>query len=236
LDTSALEALIAQKLRVEDIPMSQPLPLAPDRGDRLSGDVPLAAVTANLAGGKCLSTLKRLGVEFEVPDFETPHVETPILLSGPIAGVEILPRWPKVDRTQEVLDCRLGLALVGLSRVAAAQGVRKILYYSIYRPSPAGKPPKKGAQHPRGMAIDIGWLELRSGALVSVLDNFPHRRGQPICKQMDLDDAGNLLRQFVCQAHAEQLFQVMLTPNANADHQNHFHFDLTPEGSWCILQ
>lgn len=235
LDYAALESLIAQKL--EEQAQAEAASSTGDElasSERLAGDVPVAAVTANLSAKRCLSTLRRHGVKIERPDFETPHVDTPLLLAGPIEGVEIGPRSSRADRTQEVMDCRLALALVGLARSAAALGVRKILTYSTYRLS--HKPPQKGHQHQRGLAIDIGWLELATGERVSVLDSFPRHDGQPPCKTVSTDEAGELLQRFVCQAHADKLFQVMLTPNANREHHNHFHFDLTPDATWYIFK
>lgn len=238
LDDEALAALIAAKLQDQEQDQDvEAAPRAPSLSleDGLAGDVPPAVVTANLSSQQCREELRKRGVTFEVPSFQTPDVETPVLLAGPIESVEIGPRWPKVSRVQEVMDCRLALALVGLARIAGAQGIRKILYYSIYRPAPAGKPRRGGSQHRRGMAIDIGWLELDNGERVSVLESYPRRNKKPPCDEVKVGQQGRGLQRFVCQAHAEKLFQVMLTPNANPAHHNHFHFDLVSGVRWYIF-
>jgi hypothetical protein len=238
LDYDALEALIAEKLQDEDVKVGVETPaLAPTLAleNGIAADVPPAAVTANLSSLQCRAELRKRGVKFEIPSFPTPDVETPVLLAGPVESVEIVPRWPKASRVQEVMDCRLALALVGLARIARAQGIQKILYYSIYRPAPAGKSRKGSSQHQRGMAIDIGWLEFDEGERVSVLTGYPRRPKKPPCDEVELGQKDRRLQQFVCQAHADKLFQVMLTPNANPAHHNHFHFDLVSGVRWYIF-
>ena len=50
------------------------------------------------------------------------------------------------------------------------------------------------------------------------------------------DDKGQLLQDFACGLHKDKVFNVVLTPNANKAHHNHFHFDITPNATWYILR
>ena len=53
------------------------------------------------------------------------------------------------------------------------------------------------------------------------------RNDQPVAR---------LLRDVACQGHRERLFNMMLTPNYNADHHDHFHLDLQPEKTWFLIK
>ncbi|MEO8840370.1 MAG: extensin family protein [Kofleriaceae bacterium] len=39
----------------------------------------------------------------------------------------------------------------------------------------------------------------------------------------------------VCGAADAALFNVMLTPNFNAEHRNHLHLELTPDAGWMMV-
>ena len=41
---------------------------------------------------------------------------------------------------------------------------------------------------------------------------------------------------FVCDAAGRAIFHVMLTPNWNAEHKNHFHLEITPEANWMMVK
>ncbi|MCP4199200.1 MAG: extensin family protein [Proteobacteria bacterium] len=206
---------------------------------------------------QCLSKLRKAGVRFKKPAFSTPKVRTPLLLIGPIAGVEIKPRWPKNQHVNAVMDCHLMLALVEVARQASRLGVKKILYYSTYRPlreppdtckrGKAGshcrkqkrayrKAKRSPSQHRKALAIDIRWFVTDSGETIDVLEDFERRRHRFPCDTRTRTDKGRLLQQFACSLHYNETFNVMLTPNANKAHHNHFHFDITPDATWYILR
>jgi hypothetical protein len=44
------------------------------------------------------------------------------------------------------------------------------------------------------------------------------------------------LRELVCAARSSGLFTVILTPNANAEHADHFHFDLKRGAHYFLLE
>lgn len=44
------------------------------------------------------------------------------------------------------------------------------------------------------------------------------------------------LWRFVCEAASRALFHVILTPNYNAQHKNHFHLEITPEADWMLIR
>jgi hypothetical protein len=206
----------------------------------------------------CAGALAAAGIATSKPDFETPFVAQPLLLDGPVEGVAIRPKWRRELRVNEVMDCRLVLALRGAARAARASGFAEILFYSTYRPiqeppaecpdGAAGKRCRaaraawakaaagKASMHRRGLAIDIGWLTATDGTPVEVLASYERHDGAPPCAAPAATDLGKRLRDFACALHAGKAFNVVLTPNANKAHHNHFHFDVTPNARWYIVR
>lgn len=220
-------------------------------------DVPTAHEVWRLSSSRCRKKLRRAGVKFEQPKFATTRVETPVLLTGPVSGVDIAPRWPKSNKTTNVMDCRLVLGLKVLAEYAKTLGVERILYYSSYRPiKPLPKKCKRPkpnrrckrlkkafrrasknpTQHRKALAIDIRWFVLKSGEWIDVKEHYDRRDGVPPCDYTAKTDSGRLLQDLACTLHRNQVFNVILTPNANPAHHDHFHLDITPKAEWYIVR
>jgi hypothetical protein len=41
---------------------------------------------------------------------------------------------------------------------------------------------------------------------------------------------------FVCDAAEQAMFNVILTPNFNKQHKNHFHLEITPDAAWMLIK
>ncbi len=256
-DPEALAALILERLadheKEETSWKSTTKP-----SDRVGVRAPPAYDNWRLTKKQCLARLNKEGIQFHEPDFITPLVTVPLLLDGPIGGVEIKPRWPtKAKRVNAIMDCHLVLALVETARQARILGIERILFYSTYRPiKTPPKSCKRGktgsrcrrwkkayrkkrkapSQHGRALAIDIRWFITNKGETIDVLEHFDRRRRKSPCDYTASTDKGRILQSFACALHRNRIFNVMLTPNANKAHHNHFHFDITPDAKWYILR
>ena len=184
----------------------------------------------------CRARLDEAGIAVSVPDFVTPFVKQPLLLDGPILGVIVRPKSRRELRVNEVMDCRLIAALMDAARIARSLGFSELQFYSTYRPMRDGAKAGKASMHRRGLAIDVGWLLTADGAAVEVLESYELRPGEPPCDAAAGTDLGRRLRDFACALHAARIFNVVLTPNANKAHHNHFHFDITPDACWYIIR
>lgn len=235
-DGQALADLIATRLREED----GREPLRPVGPEILGGPhvprVPSAYENSRLAPEECLAKLESLGVAFAKPSFETPGVETPLLLKGPVAGVIVRPRWDRPKPENAVMDCHLALAVFDLAERARESGVTEILYYSAYRPLRRGDRPRNPSQHRAGLGLDVRWLVLRDGRTLDVLDDFERSDGAPPCEGEPTTHEGRLLRDLACGLYRDAIFNVILTPNANKAHHNHFHLDVTRGAKWHIVR
>lgn len=78
------------------------------------------------------------------------------------------------------------------------------------------------SEHGRGNALDIGVIGLEHGTRVSVLEDW---------ERLPIADKGK----FLAFAHGAACarFTTVLGPEANADHEDHFHFDLGCHGQSC---
>ena len=113
----------------------------------------------------CYEELEASGLHFKkLPAAAAPGVHWPIRLRGPIHGVSFEPMDP--DPVYTILDCRLGLSLVGWARELRRAGVRRVDYYSMYRPGARIGGNGATSSHAYGMAIDAARFTLDSGATV----------------------------------------------------------------------
>lgn len=219
--------------------------------------VPVARDSWPLSDEECLALLAAAGIETAPPDFETPLVRTPLLLTGPIEGVTIRPRWPRPESVNAVMDCRLVLALVAVAREVFRAGYSEILFYSTYRPlkppprkCPAGRQGAacrkarlrheramaRPSQHQRALAIDIRFFVRPDGSTIDVLEHYERNDGKPPCDDEPETDEGRFLKELACALHRQRVFNVILTPNFDKAHHNHFHFDITPKAKWYVIR
>ncbi len=255
-DSVALADVIRARLAAEAAETA-PVEADPTQTVPTTSSVPVAHENLALSGKECLAALDERGIEVAKPDMEAPNVGTPLLLTGTIEGVSIVPRWPQSSGKNAIMDCHLVLALVELARQAKSQGVEKIMFYSTYRP--IARPPEKckrgkagkkcrrlkeqyekvsknPSQHSRALAIDIRWLVTEDGETIDVLEHYDRRSRTPPCSYEPKEPFARLLTDFACELAGKRIFNVMLTPNANKAHHNHFHFDLTPGATWYIVR
>jgi hypothetical protein len=178
----------------------------------------------------CLHALARAGVRFStLRSSEAPGVAWPIRLDGPLRGVAFEP----VDHSpvHATLDCRLALALVAWASDLRSAGVRRVEHYSMYRPGALVAGTRIISGHAHGLAIDAARFTTQTGAVLDVVDDWEGRaRGQSPCPmRRDESGASRLLRSVTCSAVDRRLFQVVLTPHYNHDHDNHVHLEVKPD-------
>lgn len=182
-----------------------------------------------VGGGEhaCFQALRVQTVAFQRLDGDhMPDVRLPIRLQSALAGVEI--HGGTVPRITDTLDCRLAGALLRWAPDLRRAGVTQIDHYSMYRRNSRKRRTGHISAHAYGMAIDVAKLHLHDGSVLSVLDDWgDRRRGANPCAFRLLEDrAARRLRHLVCRAADRQLFNMILTPHYDQDHQNHVHMEL----------
>lgn len=166
-----------------------------------------------------------------------------VRLTGPIKGVTFKTRLSEDQRRDtpwEIADCRLVLALDDFADVLAAHDIVEVRHYSMHREAPKSWPPGKiGSQHHGGMAIDAAIFVTRDGTKLDVLKDWHGRIGAATCgpkaRPRTPTDHALALRAILCETAAKRIFNVILTPNHNRAHRNHFHLDVTAGAKWFIV-
>ncbi len=193
---------------------------------------------ASLDRATCETELVARGASFDRVD-SARGVVAPIRLRGPLSGVTYRSMLaPAQRRTSpyEILDCRLALALDDLAKVLAKHDVVEVVHYSMYRP-PAGKAPliAPGKRHSGALAIDVGALVTKDGRTLVVEKDFHGGIGQKPCGPRAPKNPSEL-RALYCEISDASLFNVMLSPDYNWAHRNHFHLEVTTGVRWLLVR
>lgn len=199
---------------------------------------------ASLDRASCEAELGKRHIAFERVG-EARGVIAPLRLKGAIAGVDFHSMLPLAQRRTspyEIYDCRLVLALDDWARVLARHDVVEVVHYSVYRPPPAKQVLNgAGRRHSGALAIDAAIFKTRDGQTLSVEKDFHGRIGSKPCgakaaSTVGLPAQAVTLRKIVCEAADAQMFNVMLTPDYNWPHRNHFHLEVTAGARWVLVR
>lgn len=196
---------------------------------------------ANLSPQACRKQLRELNIPTK-PARPVRSVATAVRLDGPLQGVSF--RGPGPKSIFSTMDCRLVLALYEFAGVISHYGVVEVLYGNAYRPNAKLPRRKKGAgkpsQHSYGLAIDITGFVLHDGTRLMLPEDYHGEIGKPSCGAeavMHEPNSSSIeLRNLVCDVARKGVFHHMLTPNFNASHQDHFHFDIKRDGKWVVVR
>ena len=195
---------------------------------------------AQLSQTECEAELASRHIDF-VRETAT-AVEQAVRLTGPLHGVVF--RTDLADKVRptspyEIADCRLVLALDDFAEILRRHDIVEVRHYSIYRPPRSRPEDNTRSQHLGGLAIDAGRFIDQSGAVLDVDRDFHGAIGAKTCGDgagpRPATPAALTLRAILCETAERRLFHVMLTPNYNRPHKNHFHLDLTPGVTWFLL-
>lgn len=198
---------------------------------------------AALDRAQCEAELKTRAVPF-VAGEATSGVMDPVRISGPLHGVSIHSALATSERDHSpstIFDCRLVLAVDDFAAFAATKGIVEMVYFGAYRPQSAYGCTAKyaGQQHCAGLAVDVGTFKKADGTVLSVEKDFHGKVGNPTCgptaRRTTITPSSTELWSLVCDTADRAIFNVMLTPNYNAQHFNHVHLEITPDAAWMLI-
>jgi hypothetical protein len=192
-------------LRAEELSKTAPV-TTPNRP-------PLPSDSLIPGSGDCVDRLRERYVRFEALPAER-GVDTPILVHGPLGGVEY---WSVGGPM--VVDCRMALALERVAPEFLALGITRARFSGayVYRTSKQGRL----SLHAYGLAVDMHEVTTPEGTY-SVKKDF--QRGL----ENGCAEGAPVLNRLACHLRALGLFRELLTPDYDADHQDHLHLGLAP--------
>jgi len=206
-------------------------------------DTTAAAMYAGLSSDACRQEIERRGIAvLSTP--EVAGIDAPVRLAGTLHGVTFRQERLSTDEALNadggIMDCRLVLALDDLSEMLAARGIDEVGFVSAYRRDATGTIPA-GQRHPSGLAIDIATFRHKDGTVWQVERDFHGHVGAKTCgpgaQQPAPRSASALaLRRLVCDVGARRVFNLVLTPNYDAKHHNHVHFEVRQGIRWFLVQ
>jgi hypothetical protein len=122
-----------------------------------------------------------------------------------------------------LVSCPLALAIERTARILREEryAIDDLVHYGGYNCRVvAGS--STLSQHGLANALDVMALGRADGTRFTVLDHWERDQPAPVTAE------GALLRDFVERLHQDRVFNVILTPDYDEYHTDHFHLDLTP--------
>jgi len=159
-------------------------------------------------------------------------VPDPVTMPTPINGIEYRYVESTTRRTKIVADCNLVLSLLRAAPALRARNVVEVADIGIYnyRCIGGGVPPGCTlSQHAQAKAIDIAGVTDRDGVYYNVTTDWViDPDGQKTCEAPTVPGKDTFLHEMICAIKANRVWNIVLTPNFNSAHRDHFHVDLTP--------
>lgn len=181
----------------------------------------------------CRGALALYGVAYEDGPVRE-GVEDGITATVPINGISYRVLGANAPRATLFADCRLILSLARAASTFRYHGIVEVSDLGVYnyRCIGSGTPPNcpQGmSQHAFAMGIDLAGFTYDDGTFASVNDDWViDPDAQETCDAAVEPGVDAELHDLICDLKAERTWNIVLTPNYNADHRNHFHVDLTP--------
>ncbi|WP_437338840.1 extensin family protein [Sorangium sp. So ce394] len=121
-----------------------------------------------------------------------------------------------------------------------SKGAAKAAKKGAVAPKPPAPAPGRPSQHALGLAIDVAAFVKADGARLDVKTDWHGAIGAPPCgpgsEPKEPSPHALELREIICAVHTSGLFNVVLTPNANEAHADHFHFDIKRDAHYFLLE
>ena len=124
------------------------------------------------------------------------------------------------------MNCQFAHSVADMAELLAKKGIVEVVHYGTYNCRYISGT-KTLSEHAFANALDVAGLKDKDGNYHSVLNDW--EKGVKTPKTA----SGTLLKWFADTMYAKHVFNIILTPEYNAAHANHFHVDDTP-GSWFM--
>jgi hypothetical protein len=160
-------------------------------------------------------------------------VSDPVTLTTPINGVPYRYTSNTTPRATFFMDCTLALSLARAAPIFREHDVVEVQDIGVYNYRCIGNEgtppdcPQGISQHAYAKAIDLAGFTLTDGASYTVLDDFVIDPDGDTCTAATEPGADTFLHELICALKGDDVWNIVLTPNYNDAHRNHFHVDMT---------
>lgn len=180
----------------------------------------------------CHAWLDLYGLEYTLGP-NNQGVADPVTVTVPINGMSYRSGSSTSPRSTFFMDCSLALSLAKAAPELRRRDIIEVSDYGVYnyRCIGGGTPPDcpNGiSQHAYAKGIDIAGLTSSTGTYYSVNDDWViDPAGESTCDAATEGDKDTFLHEVICALKGRGVWNIVLTPNYNDAHRNHFHVDLT---------
>jgi len=178
----------------------------------------------------CRAWLDLVGIEYTVGPTSR-GIADPVTAKMPINGMPF--RSGSGLRTQMLGDCSLIKSLALAAPIWRARGIVEVRDLGVYNYrciNNDGTPPNCTiglSEHSFGNAIDLASFLDADGETYVVNDDWVIDPDDRTCTAPTEPGKDTFLHEMICTIKAAKIWNIVLTPNYNALHRNHFHVDLT---------
>ena len=185
----------------------------------------LAASGTASARTLCEARLDRLEISWQ-PGEALPGVDDPVEVTGPLGGVTYVP----MGRARPlVLDCSLVYSLALAGRYLIDEGLTVAVYTDSYHQRFV-RGTTRWSKHSFGLALDVHYFRDEGDTRrLSVEGDYQKGLGRGRdCIGRPQSDGARSLRIVWCRLQRSELFKLVLDPDFDEDHRNHFHMQAMP--------
>lgn len=152
-----------------------------------------------------------------------PGIAQAVEITGPIGGIELTSEDQPL-----VIDCSLAVSLDEAGRYLRGLGIDAAVFSSAY-----SRRMVRGTNHPSkhsyGLAIDLQGFSGRELGALAVERDYEQGLGDATdCLGSPLTQGGATLKLLACQLARSGLFHLVLTPDYDDAHHDHFHLEARP--------
>lgn len=184
----------------------------------------LLALTGSAAADSlpdCKRELDSRGISWKKAS--RPGIANAVEIVGSIGGVALTsPEYPLV------IDCSLAVSLAEAMAYVKALGIDKATFSSAYsRRNVRGT--NKPSKHSFGLAIDVHTFGGPDLGTLRVDRDYEQGLGDEVdCLGKPLTQGGAILKVLQCQLARSGLFSLVLSPDYDDAHHDHFHLEVKP--------
>ena len=170
--------------------------------------------------GNCYNELDARGVSYKRT--KKPGIAKAVEITGSLGGVAVLGPGPLV------IDCSLAVSLAEAGKYVRALGLEQVHYASAYsRRNVRGT--NRPSKHSFGLAIDVSSFAGADLGSVRVDKDYEQGLGDAVdCVGLPMTQGGAALKVLQCQLVRSGLFHLVLSPDYDDAHHDHFHLEALP--------
>ena len=178
-------------------------------------------LAARAYAGDCFAELDARHVAYK--HASRPGIQLGVELTGTIGGIALTSEDQPL-----VIDCSLAVSLASAGRYLTALGIDHAGFSSAYSKRNV-RGTNRPSKHSYGLAIDVHSFTGPALGTLRVDRDFEQGLGDDVdCIGAPLTEAGAVLEIAKCQLVNSGLFHLVLTPDYDDAHHNHYHLEATP--------